>query len=88
VTPDIQPAAPHTPTRPSWLCGADGSEWPCEEARSALLAEYANDRTALGVFLTGLLYDAAWDLKGTPAEDRDALFRRFVRWALLPMPTI
>jgi hypothetical protein len=53
-----------------------------------LLFEYRDDRTALGVFLSGLLYDAAWDLMDTPAADRDALFRRFVGWALLPIPTV
>lgn len=79
---------PHRLTRPLWLCEVDGLDWPCAEARHALLERYRDDRSSLGQLLTGFLYLAAWDLRDTPAADREVLFERFLEWSLLPLPRI
>lgn len=78
----------HVPSRPLWLCEMDGIDWPCANARRALLAEYRDDRTALGVYLAGRLYEAAWDFHGTPAADPETLFARFLAWSLLGLPKV
>jgi hypothetical protein len=78
----------HIPDRPLWLCEVDGMDWPCKDARRELLEEFRDDRAGLGVYLTGLLYWAAWDLDGTDDATAERLFTRFLRWSLLVLPIL
>lgn len=72
----------HLPLRPLWLCRACAAPWPCAHARLSLKAEYAQDRTALCIYLGSMLYDACEDLnKLNPNEvDVAALYTRFIGW--------
>ncbi|MFE9958349.1 hypothetical protein [Micromonospora sp. NPDC005299] len=72
----------HLPLRPLWLCRVCADPWPCANARLSLKAEYAQDRTALCVYLGSMLYDACEDLtKLNPNEvDVAALYTRFIGW--------
>lgn len=75
---------PHLPLRPVWLCKRCGQPWPCAGARLALIAEYAEDRISMSVYLCGQLYEAAADLHRLNADEAlspQALFARFIGWA-------
>ena len=76
-------ARTHLAARPIWLCRACGRPWPCDAARSSLLAEYARDRVALSIYLAQSLYEAADDLARLHPDqppDPAELFDRFVGW--------
>ncbi|AVT39388.1 hypothetical protein C6W10_26420 [Plantactinospora sp. BB1] len=78
----------HIPSRPLWYChSCPGVPWPCPPARASLLAEYADDRTALAVYLGSNLYEALADLhrlRPNPGPDAAAVFARFLAWAVPP----
>ncbi|NGM14703.1 hypothetical protein [Verrucosispora sioxanthis] len=74
----------HLPLRPLWLCRVCAAPWPCAAARLDLVAEYADDRIALSVYLCAVLHEAAADLyRLNPQDGPDpaALFARFLAWA-------
>ncbi|WP_422753017.1 hypothetical protein [Micromonospora sp. WMMD708] len=74
----------HVPSRPHWGCRACGHPWPCDGARSALLAEYAGNRIGLFLYLAGCLHEAIDDLSQpdvSGTSDCEDLFDRFVDWA-------
>ncbi|MGI5211675.1 hypothetical protein [Plantactinospora sp. CA-290183] len=92
TAPDAQPgqlyrSAPplqHLPQRPTWLCRTCAVDWPCLTARSLLTIEYANDPTALHIYLATMLYDAIDDLHRlhpNPGPDPAGLHARFLGWA-------
>ncbi|MEU7171280.1 flavin reductase [Micromonospora tulbaghiae] len=60
----------------------DAQPWPCGTARLALMAEYAEDRPGLLVYLATLMAEAGEQLaeldSGTPPADLRA---RFLDWA-------
>jgi hypothetical protein len=78
------PAPPeHIPLRPTWLCRACADRWPCQAARTDLLAEHADDLVFLAVFLASTMTEAVYDLvelnpgaAPTPAQ----LWDRFMAW--------
>ncbi|MFG1953763.1 flavin reductase [Micromonospora sp. NPDC048830] len=73
---------PHQPMRPLWRCRNCGAEWPCQPARLVLLTEYRNDRTALLVYLSTLMAEAAEHLAALNGHARPAnLHDRFLNWA-------
>lgn len=67
----------HRPVRPEWSCQDCGQEWPCRPGKADLLAQYADDRVGLLVYLAGLLVDAVHDVPTPP----HLLLDRFLRWA-------
>lgn len=71
-----RPGPAHVAMRPAWRCRSCGAPWPCQPARLALLVEYRHDRTALLLYLGGLMAEATGQLPGA----RD-LHRRFLGWA-------
>ncbi len=82
----------HVPQRPEWTCRVCADEWPCQPARDALSAEYADPIPALAIYLSLCLHDAARDLPDIAPAD---LYRRFLAWldhplgpwcAMLPRP--
>ncbi|GAB3797048.1 hypothetical protein [Micromonospora zhanjiangensis] len=82
VTPAPRP--PHVPRRPLWLCRACSENWPCPTARLKLKAEYGDDRTALIIYLCGLLHEAIEDMNRLHPDngpDPGSLFNRIVGWA-------
>ncbi|MEV0155339.1 hypothetical protein AB0H57_16570 [Micromonospora sp. NPDC050686] len=76
VRPGPTPAA-HVPVRPGWQCAGCHDAWPCPDGRRRLLAEYAADRAALGVYLGLHLVDSAGDLRD---ESAGSLHARFLGW--------
>lgn len=83
VTGRATPARPHLPLRPLWLCRVCAAPWPCAAARLGLVAEYADDRIALSIYLCAVLHEAAADLyRLNPQDGPDpaALFARFLAW--------
>lgn len=72
----VRPAA-HLARRPEWDCAVCGQQWPCRPGQADLLAQYADDRVGLLVYLAGLLVDAVQEIPGPP----DRLLDRFLRWA-------
>lgn len=67
----------HLARRPEWDCAVCGQQWPCRPGQADLLAQYADDRVGLLVYLAGLLVDAVQEIPGPP----DRLLERFLRWA-------
>ncbi len=79
---------PHSPMRPLWLCRVCAAPWPCSPARLTLGREYAGDRLALSVYMTGRLHDAVADLyrlNPNPGPDLTELFDRFLGWVRHPL---
>ncbi|SCL32135.1 hypothetical protein GA0074694_6177 [Micromonospora inyonensis] len=72
----------HVAARPTWRCRVCAAPWPCQPAKLGLRTEYADNRIALTLHLSALLYDAIADRidTGSPDAGRDALFARFVGW--------
>lgn len=68
--------------RPLWMCRNCGQPWPCGPARLSLLAEYEGNRTALILYLSGLLAEARNQLAqlGSGSSPAD-LTDRFISWA-------
>lgn len=83
--PGKPPASrPHVPQRPIWLCRVCARPWPCPVARSLLPIEYADDPTALHVYLATMLQDAIDDLARLnphSAPEPTELHHRFLGWA-------
>jgi hypothetical protein len=71
----------HLPQRPSWICLACASEWPCEPARDGLLEEFRYDQTSLRIYLSQQMLDAIAHLGGTPGFSAMVIFNRFLAWA-------
>lgn len=69
----------HVWVSPRWLCRACAAPWPCQPAKLRLRIEYDGDPVGLTVYLSGLMHQAAGDLRGDPAAPE--LYRRFVGWA-------
>jgi hypothetical protein len=69
----------HTPTRPDWLCRTGCGDWPCEPARTALLAEL--DPVSLSLHMAWHAMDAGEDLDHL---DPAVIHRRFLAW--MPRP--
>jgi hypothetical protein len=72
----------HRLGRPGWTCLADGDEWPCGQARKALLGHYGQDFEAAArhlLYLMGWAPENAADALGVPAA---TLYRRIVGWTL------
>ncbi|HET6483802.1 MAG TPA: flavin reductase [Actinoplanes sp.] len=65
------------PVRAVWICAACGRAWPCPSRQRQLLAEYAEARVSLSLFLSACLVQACVDLATTPAG---LLYRRFLTW--------
>jgi len=63
----------HVPVRPVWTCAACGRPWPCPSRQRQLLAEYADARVSLSVFLSACFVQACADLAAMPAG---VLYRR------------
>ncbi|MDG4794295.1 hypothetical protein [Micromonospora sp. WMMD1082] len=83
VTGPAAPARPHLPLRPLWLCRVCAAPWPCATARLTLVAEYADDRIALSIYLCAVLHEATADLYRLHPDDGPeptALFARFLAW--------
>ena len=59
-----------------WRCQACGAYWPCQPARLALLIEYRHDRTALLIYLGGLMVEAGEQLGHATGRHE-----RFLGWA-------
>lgn len=66
----------HTPDRPSWLCRACGSEWPCGPAKDDIIA--TTDLVGRVIYMSLHMVDALWD---QPDADVAAISGRFVGWA-------
>ncbi|GAA1636856.1 hypothetical protein GCM10009828_076310 [Actinoplanes couchii] len=71
----------HRAVRPSWTCEDCGSLWPCPERRASLLEEYAFDRLALLVFMSGLFAAAIDDFHQHNIDGGSDLYERFLGWA-------
>lgn len=72
----------HAPLRPSWTCAMDGAEWPCADARRAILdAHGGGGSTAAQRQMLALLAAA---IAETGQRDTTVMYRRFVGWALVP----
>ncbi len=67
----------HLPMHPSWLCGSCLKPWPCDPAREALVIEYRQMPTALGLYLQAQKDQAREELLGYNTEELD---ERFVDW--------
>ena len=69
----------HPPSRPSWLCAADGEPWPCDAAREQLASEMAGVGLAMWMATT-MVHAAREDPSIPPSE----LFQRFIAWTRPP----
>jgi hypothetical protein len=67
----------HTPERPTWTCKSCGDEWPCRQSRRQLLADYAEARIALYLYLASHFIAASADLGDDLAG---TLHYRFLGW--------
>ena len=67
----------HVASRPSWQCMACGQAWPCAAGRRQLLAQHADSRVLLALYLSSCLVEAAQDLAQEAAGD---LYIRFIGW--------
>lgn len=72
----------HAPLKPLWVCTADLLNWPCENAKVELVADYEHDRRHLAVDLAALMRQATDDLtrlySGPP--DPAEMHIRFLGW--------
>lgn len=74
---------PHVPSRPLWLCKGCAARWPCPTAKVSLNREYANDGTALRVYLNVMLFTAITDLRKLnphPGPQPEEMWARFLSW--------
>ena len=69
----------HTPERPSWDCAKCGQTWPCANAKSDLLAEYASSRAAMRIYLAIGKWNAFEDYAAS-GEIPEDLHDRFLGW--------
>ncbi|MDG4789472.1 flavin reductase [Micromonospora sp. WMMD1102] len=67
----------HVPRQTSYRCRACGDDWPCQEARLALLTGFRGDRVGLMVYLGGHLARA---LQQLPDVHPALLTTRFLHW--------
>jgi hypothetical protein len=75
----------HAPVRPSWTCPdhpnhTEPVPWPCEFARTNLLAEFGRNTIALHLYLMCLMVEAVDDLSDADLPS-SILFDRFLGWA-------
>jgi hypothetical protein len=73
----------HVPSRPTWLCRADGQPWPCPEARLTMARRAREDRIALCLYLAHALVDLIEDtykLHPDTAPEPRALAERVLGW--------
>lgn len=71
----------HIPVRPAMACAECGEEWPCDQAKDQLLAEYASDPLSLATYLGAQLADALDQAFQDQAWKRvDTLYDRFMGW--------
>ncbi|MGX7675954.1 flavin reductase [Plantactinospora sp. DSM 117369] len=67
----------HVPVHPSYRCRACGLDWPCRDARLALLTGFRGNRLSLMVYLGSHLARALQDL---PDVHPALLASRFLHW--------
>lgn len=68
----------HEPN-PAWGCRGCGKDWPCEEARDALLDEHKDDPGRLAIKMCKMLEYAAPVLVRAGLHP-DEMFQRFIAW--------
>ncbi|WP_420116483.1 flavin reductase [Micromonospora sp.] len=74
----------HRPLRPIWLCRLDANPWPCGEAKLALRAAFADDRSALLTLMSTLQREAENHLTQLDGGRSNNLTDRFLSWAQPP----
>ncbi len=72
--------AEHMAARPSWDCSACDQPWPCANAKTNMLDEYAGNLTALTVYLAGCFQDATHELTSHGRSAPVDLYERFLGW--------
>lgn len=76
----------HLPGRPHWGCKACGQPWPCETARTELLAGYHGMPLSLSLYLATMYLDCLNDLYTLNPDDSvptpDEVFTRFYGWTV------
>jgi hypothetical protein len=68
----------HVPEQPSWDCKSCGKPWPCDPAREALVAEYAEDSTSLSVLMWGHM--STWIMEALGNGPMREGWDRFIAW--------
>lgn len=79
VTAWLEPE--HIARRPSWDCRVCDQQWPCAGAQAELAEQYADQPTALMVYLAANLYEAIEDMRAVPQGSPKRLATRFLDWA-------
>jgi hypothetical protein len=74
----------HMPERPGWCCVDCRQAWPCREKKAGLLAEHADARTVLMLYMSAHLGDAIDDYRLGCRDSVSGLFDRFLGWVLDP----
>jgi hypothetical protein len=82
VGDDEMDVGAHQPDRPSWLCLADGEEFPCAAMRAHVRRAFRNtiDR---GIYMGGFYQFAIIELPRP--EEAGAIHRRFFEWTREPV---
>ncbi|GIF25162.1 hypothetical protein Ate02nite_78920 [Paractinoplanes tereljensis] len=67
----------HLPARPTWECKSCITDWPCDQARRALVDEHVADKVALAMLMWTYLEDFAMDAGPGPLS---GAWDRFLGW--------
>lgn len=78
-------AAAHRPSRPGWVCEADGDDWPCGPYRGWVWSTFS-DAIARGMHMGGFFNQAVVELPD-PDEPGD-IHRRFFGWIREPAAAV
>ncbi|WP_326560125.1 flavin reductase [Micromonospora sp. NBC_01796] len=73
----------HAPTRPTWLCRACGSPWPCLTRKRQLKVLFQCDAVRMRRHLVRYLADASADLGESSTRQ---LTERLLGWCDRPLP--
>ncbi|GGQ58076.1 hypothetical protein GCM10010166_30000 [Couchioplanes caeruleus subsp. azureus] len=74
------PPIEHLGRPPGWDCAACAQPWPCTQAKSELLVEFAGRPTLLTLYLSSYMSAAAKDLTAHDGRPPADLWQRFLGW--------
>jgi hypothetical protein len=74
----------HLYQRPTWDCRICENPWPCANAKSDLLAEFAKFPSVLQIYMSAQMHDALHELTAHGEPVPADLYQRFLSWTRKP----